>query len=646
MELLRRTGSTFLDDSAVSSYARIRLTDQPPHRYRPPFRRLRVYAVAPGPGSELDRWLEKVITLKTRWEGDLTPGPVGEYVEVVDFDPDSDCFYPPVDLNSPVVLAQDGIPPAEGDPRFHQQTVYAIVMATLANFEEGLGRRVQWSPHRSEEDPEPTDRFVHRLRVYPHAFRGPNAFYSPSKKALLLGYFAADLPQLAENSLRANVFTCLSPGTVAHETTHAVLDGLGRCVVPSDCGTEELAVQEGLADAVGLFQQFAFPGFLAGQLIFTTDLDRNEQMLGDLASRVAQAAGMQAELRIGIAARDKSKQLPDPRIPKYQDRAATLVAALFEGFLAISRKRVARLLGLAELGAGDRRDLTIDRLDAVAASTAKSASDMLRMCTRAIDYLPPLDVTCGDFLRALITADTDLVQEDEEGLRLAVVNGFRRLGIFPWEMYAMSPPDLIWPAPATRIALGGLLRLEHGPASDRRTEFERERTRCQALQAKWYDGVKADLAADAFREMGLAMGSAAPRTIVHDANGAAVISVDSFSMSRRGGGRGEPRSDWVIRISQRRRAYFDPNTQKAQDDSADAIPADFMFHGGCTLLVDAASLKARYCIAKDILSLDRLARRRESPQIRLSDSEATGQKQEKEAEEPFFLLRRGLAGFG
>ena len=33
--------------------------------------------------------------------------------------------------------------------------------------------------------------FVRRLRIYPHAFRGANAYYSPEKKALLLGYFPA-----------------------------------------------------------------------------------------------------------------------------------------------------------------------------------------------------------------------------------------------------------------------------------------------------------------------------------------------------------------------------------------------------------------------------------------------------------------------
>ena len=42
----------------------------------------------------------------------LLPGPVGEYLEVVDIDPASSRFYEPVDLNARQLLAQDGWPPS------------------------------------------------------------------------------------------------------------------------------------------------------------------------------------------------------------------------------------------------------------------------------------------------------------------------------------------------------------------------------------------------------------------------------------------------------------------------------------------------------------------------------------------------------
>ena len=147
------------------------------------------------------------IVVKLYWDDEsadgmkLQPGPVGEYLEVVDYDPASRCFYAPVDLNHPNLLAQDGMPLSETDPRFHQQMVYAVGMATIAVFERALGRTVLWSPNLPRDARGRVDRaaiknrsegeFVRRLRIYPHAMREPNAYYDPTRKAVLFGYFPA-----------------------------------------------------------------------------------------------------------------------------------------------------------------------------------------------------------------------------------------------------------------------------------------------------------------------------------------------------------------------------------------------------------------------------------------------------------------------
>src|SRR6266581_6035294 len=124
---------------------------------RPPFRRLRAYAFDPSLSMQLENALVNVVTMKVPWEFELEtgkdilqPGPVGEYLEVVDVDPASDCFYAPVDLNQPYLLAQDGLAPSEGNPQFHQQMVYAVAMTTIRNFEQALGRIAFWSPHYSD----------------------------------------------------------------------------------------------------------------------------------------------------------------------------------------------------------------------------------------------------------------------------------------------------------------------------------------------------------------------------------------------------------------------------------------------------------------------------------------------------------------
>ena len=144
----------------------------------PPTRRLRVYALDPSVGKSLDSMAINETTLSVPWDDTpsvpLQQGPVGEYLEVVDIDPASNRLYDPVDLSDPQLLAQDGWPPSEGNPQFHQQMVYAVAMTTIEHFERALGRKVLWAPRSAkagngnDEDKRKTYE-VRRLRLYPHA---------------------------------------------------------------------------------------------------------------------------------------------------------------------------------------------------------------------------------------------------------------------------------------------------------------------------------------------------------------------------------------------------------------------------------------------------------------------------------------------
>jgi hypothetical protein len=70
------------------------------------------------------------------------------------------------------------------------------------------------------------------------------------------------------------------------------------------------------------------------------------------------------------------------------------------------------------------------------------------MCIRAFDSLPPVDITFGDYLRALVTADFELNPEDEWGQRSALIEGFRRRGIYPEGVTSLSEESLRWPIAA------------------------------------------------------------------------------------------------------------------------------------------------------------------------------------------------------
>lgn len=415
---------------------------------RPPFRRLRAYAFDPSLSLRLDTASINHTVFEVPWEGNLRPGPCGEYVEVLDYDPASGCWYDPVDLNAVNLLAQDGLAPSEGNPQFHQQMVYAVAMNTIANFERALGRQVLWSPRDGSNESGQSrfrEQFVRKLRIYPHALRAANAYYSPQKKALLFGYFQGPT---------GTVFSCLSQDIVAHETTHALLDGMHRRYV-EDNHPDTLAFHEAFADLVALFQHFTFKEVLRHQIERTRGNLETQSLLGELAQEFGEATGRYGALRnaIGEADAEGNWRLikPDPKrladATEPHERGAILVAAMFSAFLAIYKARTRGLITLASSGSGILPEgaLHPSLVDALAAEATKTAKHFLHMSIRALDYCPPFDITYGDYLRALITADYDMVANDKYGYRVALIESFRRWGIVPAGLKTLSEEQLRWP---------------------------------------------------------------------------------------------------------------------------------------------------------------------------------------------------------
>src|SRR5262249_41376011 len=178
----------------------------------PGARRLRVYAYDPSLSVDLDSFSINEATVSIGWEDDLKPGPVGEYLEIVDVDPGSGSCYAPVDLNHPHLLAVNGLAPSEANPQFHQQMCYAVAMRTIEHFERALGRKAMWSSRyvRDGQGKVISEEYVQRLRIYPHAVRAANSYYSPERKALLLGYFRADGEQAGLSLPGSRVFCAVS----------------------------------------------------------------------------------------------------------------------------------------------------------------------------------------------------------------------------------------------------------------------------------------------------------------------------------------------------------------------------------------------------------------------------------------------------
>ncbi|MBK6936716.1 MAG: hypothetical protein IPH18_07390 [Chitinophagaceae bacterium] len=63
---------------------------------QPSFRKLRGYAFDPSLSLKMDTATINDIVYKIPWE-ELLEGPIGEYIEVIDYDPTVGKFYQPVD---------------------------------------------------------------------------------------------------------------------------------------------------------------------------------------------------------------------------------------------------------------------------------------------------------------------------------------------------------------------------------------------------------------------------------------------------------------------------------------------------------------------------------------------------------------------
>lgn len=427
----------------------------------PVYRYLRGYCLDPGFSTRLDTAAINEVTYRIPFES-IKPGPMGEYLEVIDFDPASNCWYEPVDLTREEIASQHGLAPSEGSPQFHQQFVYAVAMKTIRHFEIALGRKIVWYPrivkpagkNVVELDRRWPREYVKRLRLYPHALREANAFYDPDKKALLFGYFSAADQIQGANYPGGLVFTCLSPDIVAHETTHAILDSLHHRYM-EDTNPDVGAFHEGFADIVALLQRFTFTDLVEHQLYMSGGRMDRYSVFGELATQFGEALeGNRGALRSMIGRwNDKGEWVPLKASPsdyalnvEAHDRGAVLVATVFDAFQRIYAFRTRDLIRIATNGTGvlPEGSISKDLVHRLAVEAGEIAEHLLHICIRALDYCPPHDITFGDYLRALITADLDIAPEDENGYRVALIEAFRARGIFPDRVNTLSIDSLRW----------------------------------------------------------------------------------------------------------------------------------------------------------------------------------------------------------
>ena len=397
----------------------------------PKLRRLRIFAIDPA-ASELEG---KTTTADVPYEP-LRPGPVGRLIEVDSRDMHRGHTYVAADLDDHAALLGNGYAPSESDPRFHAQMVYAIASLVHVSFRRALGRQIGWPFPAAGED-------VPRLRILPFADDHANAWYDPTTGTLNFGYFQAGDDPGGRTLPSGVVFTALSHDIVAHEMSHAMLDALrSNFAVPTS--NDMTGFHEGFADLIALFQHFQYTDALQSAMADCRGKIRASEYLCSIGQQFGRAAGGEAALRSAV----NGPKHYDPRLEAHQ-MGQLLLSAVFEAFVTVFDRKVAPLIRLASQGTGR---LPKGRLpDLLTRELARKAADLasqfLSILIRAVDYLPPVDVRLGEYLRAIITADSELVPNDPWRYREAMIDAFRKRGIYPSDVASLNEDSLLWNKP-------------------------------------------------------------------------------------------------------------------------------------------------------------------------------------------------------
>lgn len=355
----------------------------------------------------------RILTAQVRIPAEhLESGPRGARFHVVDYDPGAGVLEPQAELDPEERDAFAGAPNKvlTESPGFRAQNVYGIAARTLAAFESALGRRLPWAFGG------------HQLFLVPRAFPEANAYYSGDEGAIFFGY----VPRPDGGAVQ----TCLSHDIVAHETTHAVLDGLRPRLIEPGL-PDQPAFHEGLADVVALLSVFSVQEVVEHLLGPADELGRiSKRLLSQKALAksalfvLAEEMGMGSSSERGSGLRRSVELTPgtewkaDRAFEEPHRRGEVFVAAVMHTLLAMWRERLDPLI--SNSGADRTR---------VAEEGAKAASHLLRMMIRGIDYMPPVELEFCDVVDSVLKADEVLAPDDEHGYRTALNSAFAEFGI-------------------------------------------------------------------------------------------------------------------------------------------------------------------------------------------------------------------------
>ena len=221
-------------------------------------------------------------------------GPISSRVAVVDFDEDSGALLAGTPFRAPAKTTGFGHYHLGEENNLHARdfirvSVFGTVYKTLDMFEEpdALGRRIRWA----FDGPQ--------LLIVPRAGDWQNAFYQRASRSLQFFFFKA------AHGAGPVVYTSQSQDIIAHETTHAILDGIAPDLYDATL-PEALALHEAVSDLASVLTAFRSRQLAQRVLAQTPWLHRAVECVQRPGGAVRHGPGPGASLSAGSAQHDRA----------------------------------------------------------------------------------------------------------------------------------------------------------------------------------------------------------------------------------------------------------------------------------------------------------------------------------------------------